>query len=332
MTINKSQGQTVKHVGLDLRSAVFTHGQFYVGVRAICYWNRLILGTICQQCAAKPDTPVGPMRKALIIFGKSLLALLSLAGVALLWFTGWLIWYYEYGIGLPTESTLSALSPTDHVCATGAHGAFVPLADIPPLIRNAVVAYEDPDFYKRPSAGPLAQFALAVVSDRRPTASNISSWVTRSCLKTMSPECCKGIDWHIGSLVLMGRVERALSRDRILEIYLNDTYFGRNADGVAMAAEAYFSKRLAELEIHEIAFMLARARGPHPRSISRRFSQRSRHRSHAEGRGYQRGAGHNSQGPPTAAQQDADRRPGQADQSVTASIYPNTGIVITSYP
>lgn len=51
------------------------------------------------------------MRKALIIFGKSLLALLSLAGVALLWFTGWVIWHYEYGIGLPTESTLSALSP-----------------------------------------------------------------------------------------------------------------------------------------------------------------------------------------------------------------------------
>ena len=204
------------------------------------------------------------MRKALIIFGKSLLALLSLAGVALLWFTGWLIWHYEYGIGLPTESTLSALSPTDHVCATGARGAFVPLADIPPLIRKAVVAYEDPDFYERPAVGPLAQFALAVASDRRPTASNILSWVTRNCLTALSPECCKGIDWHIGNLVFMGRVERALSRDRILEIYLNDTYFGRNADGVAMAADAYFGKRLAQLEIHEIAFMLASARGPHP--------------------------------------------------------------------
>jgi membrane peptidoglycan carboxypeptidase len=204
------------------------------------------------------------MRKALIIFGKSLLALFSLAGVALLWFTGWLIWYYEYSIGLPTESTLSALSLTDHVCATGARDAFVPLADIPPLIRKAVVAYEDPDFYERPAVGPLAQFALAVVSDRPPTASNISSWVTRSCLKAMSPECCRGIDWHIGNLVFIGRVERALSRDRILEVYLNDIYFGRNANGVAMAADAYFSKRLAELEIHEIAFLLARARGPRP--------------------------------------------------------------------
>lgn len=202
------------------------------------------------------------MRNALIIFGKSVLALLSLAGVALLWFTGWLIWHYEYGIGLPTESTLSALSQTDHVCTAGSRGAFVPLADIPPLVRKAVVAFEDPDFYKRPAAGPLTQFALAVVSDRRPTASNISSSVTRNCLTALSPECCKGIDWHIGNLIFMGRVERALSRDRILEIYLNDTYFGRNADGVAMAAETHFSKPLSELDVHEIAFVVACGRRP----------------------------------------------------------------------
>jgi membrane peptidoglycan carboxypeptidase len=202
------------------------------------------------------------MRKALVIRGKSLLAVLSLAGVALLWSTGWLIWHYEHGIGLPTESTLSALSPTDHVCSAGGRGAIVPLADIPPLIRKAVIAFEDPDFYERPAAGPLARFALAAISNRRPSSSNISSSVTRNCLTALSPECCKGIDWHIGNLVFMGRVERALSRDRILEIYLNDTYFGRNADGVAMAAETYFSKPLSELDVHEIAFVVACGRRP----------------------------------------------------------------------
>jgi len=216
------------------------------------------------------------MRKALIIFGKSLLAILSLAGVALLWFTGWLIWHYEYGIGLPTESELSALSPTDHVCAAGGRGAFIRLADIPLLIRKAVVAHEDPDFYERPAVGPLAQFALAAVSNRRPIGSNISFSIARNCLKALSPECCSGIDWHIGNWVFMGRVERALSRDRILEIYLNDTYFGRSADGVAMAANAYFDKPLAELDVHEIAFMVARARWPYP---SQRFDASRRDRA-----------------------------------------------------
>jgi len=127
--------------------------------------------------------------------------------------------------------------------------SLVPLADIPPLIRKAVVAYQDPDFYERPLVGPLMEFALAAASNRRPSASSISLSVTRSCLVALSPECCKGIDRHIGNLVLMGRVVRALSRDRILEIYLNDTYFGRNAYGVASAAEAYFGKPLAELDI-----------------------------------------------------------------------------------
>jgi penicillin-binding protein 1A len=204
------------------------------------------------------------MRKPFIILAKLVLAVLSVTGTGLLIFEGWIIWHYEYGIGLPTETTLAALSPTDHVCATGARGAFVPLADIPLLIRKAVVAYEDPDFYERPLAGSLTEFALAVASNRRPVASNISSSVTRNCLTALSPECCKGIDWHIGSLVFMGRVVRALSQDRILEIYLNDTYFGRSASGVASAAEAYFGKPLAKLDIDEVALMLARARQPNP--------------------------------------------------------------------
>ena len=62
------------------------------------------------------------MRKPLIILAKLVVALLSAAGMGLLILEGWLIWHYEYGIGLPTESTLSALSPTDHVCAAGSRG------------------------------------------------------------------------------------------------------------------------------------------------------------------------------------------------------------------
>ena len=100
------------------------------------------------------------MRKPLIILAKLVLALLSVAGTGLLILEGWLIWHYEYGIGLPTETTLAALCPTDRVCAAGVRGAYVPLADIPALIRQAVVAYEDPDFYERPSVGPLTELRL----------------------------------------------------------------------------------------------------------------------------------------------------------------------------
>jgi membrane carboxypeptidase/penicillin-binding protein len=208
------------------------------------------------------------MRKPLIILAKLVLALLSVAGMGLLIVESWLIWHYEYCIGLPDESKLAALPSTDRVCSTDGHGIFVPLADIPPRIRMAVVAFEDPDFYERPSVGSLPQLVLAMVSTRGPSTrspwSNITQSVTRNCLRALSPECCRGIDWHIGNVVFMGRVEHALSRDRILEIYLNDTYFGRSAYGVASAAEVYFGKPLAELDVGEIAFMIVRARSPHP--------------------------------------------------------------------
>jgi membrane carboxypeptidase/penicillin-binding protein len=203
------------------------------------------------------------MRNALIIVGKSVLAPLSVSGVALLAFAVWLVWHYEHNIGLPDESKLAALAITGPACSTGDQSVYTPLADIPPLVRRAVVAFEDPDFYERPAVGPLPQLALATVSTRKPW-SNITLTVTRNCLRALSPECCRGIDWHIGNVVFMGRVEHALPRDRILEIYLNDTYFGRSAYGVASAAEAYFGKPLAELDIHEVAFVMTRARYPYP--------------------------------------------------------------------
>ena len=181
------------------------------------------------------------MRKPLIILAKLVLALLSVAGMGLLMAEGWLVWHYEYSIGFPDESELAALPSSDHVCSTTGNGAFVPLAEIPPLIRRAAVAFEDPDFYERPAVGPFPQLALAVVSTRKPW-SNITVAVTRNCLKALSPQCCMGIDWHIGNVVFMGRVEHAFPRDRILEIYLNDTYFGRSAYGVASAAEAFQAK------------------------------------------------------------------------------------------
>jgi len=60
----------------------------------------------------------------------------------------------------------------------------------------------------------------------------------------------------------MGRVATALSRDRILEIYLNESYFGRGAYGVGAAAKSYFGKPLDLLSIDEIAFIVALPKAP----------------------------------------------------------------------
>lgn len=212
------------------------------------------------------------MRKSLIIVAKLVLALLSAAGVGLLMLTGWLVWHYEHGIGLPSEDRLAAMSSTGPACTTDSGRTYLPLAEVPPLLRKTVLAYEQIDFYEAWSLNPFVEFALAAAANRKPRASGIMQSVAR-CLMSLSPNCCQGLDWHIGTIFFMQRVANSLPRDRILEIYLNESYLGRGAHGVAAAAEAYFGKPLSELNIDAVAFIASRARHPYP---SRNFDTRFR--------------------------------------------------------
>jgi len=201
------------------------------------------------------------MRKSVVIVVKSVVALLLASSVVLAVFMGWLIWHYEYGIGLPDSEKLAAVSAAGNICSSGGKRTFVPLTEIPSLLRSAVLAYEEPDFYDRPSINSFTEPVVAALSNRSFRQSNISISVTR-CLMSLSPGCCRGLDWHIGNAILMNRIERTLSRDRILEIYMNEQYFGRGAYGVAAAAAAYFGKSLTELSVDEAAFIAALPRAP----------------------------------------------------------------------
>jgi membrane carboxypeptidase/penicillin-binding protein len=203
------------------------------------------------------------MKRLLILLGKSVLALLSVAGVLLLVLEGWLIWHFEHGIGVPTESQIAALPASGHLCPTIPGTPYVPLAEIPPLLRKTVLVLKDHDFYERPHVSPLVQLVFS--GDRRQPWSAITSSVGHHCLQVLAPTCCKGqpnLDWQIGHYVLMARIDRALTRDRILDAYLNDAYLGRRAYGVAAAAKAYFSKNLEALDIDEIALLVAHFRTP----------------------------------------------------------------------
>ena len=196
------------------------------------------------------------MRKPLIILATLVLAVLSVAGTGLLILEGWLIWHYEYGIGLPDSDKLAAVSETGPACSVSDQRTYIPLSEIPALVRQAAIASDEPDFYERLSANPFIENTLASLSNRHPRPAMISQSVT-SCLMSLSPDCCRGpnLDQTIGHLVLMGRVATSLSRDRIFEIYLNESYFGRGAYGVGAAAKSYFGKPLGLLSIDEIAFI-----------------------------------------------------------------------------
>jgi penicillin-binding protein 1A len=183
--------------------------------------------------------------------------------MALLILEGWLIWHFEYSIGLPTEARLAQISATEPICSVGGQRAYMPLSDMPPLIAKAVIAAEDSDFYERPSINPFAELIYAAFLNQGPRASNISRSVAH-CMTALTPDCCRGqsLERTLGQLFLMGRIAKVFSRERILEIYLNENYFGRTAYGVGAAASAYFGKPLGLLSIDEVAFIAALPRAP----------------------------------------------------------------------
>jgi len=161
------------------------------------------------------------MKRFLILLGKTGLGMLSIAVTLLLYAEGWAIWHFDYEMGLPDERRISALPTTGHLCSAKPESPYTPLGAISPLLQKAVLATRDLEFYERAHASPLIQFAMA--SDRRRPWSSITLSVSDECLRILAPACCTGprsVDWQIGSIVFMGRIDQGLTRERILESYL----------------------------------------------------------------------------------------------------------------
>ena len=145
------------------------------------------------------------------------------------------------------------------------HRAITPIKEIPQLVVRAFLAAEDRDFYNHSGINPLAIFRAAVVDvarfghGQRPLgASTITQQLVRHFLLTNEVSVSR----KIKEALLAYRIESALSKDRILEIYLNEIYLGAGAYGVAAASDTYFGKKLNQLTIPEMAFLAALPKAP----------------------------------------------------------------------
>jgi penicillin-binding protein 1A len=142
---------------------------------------------------------------------------------------------------------------------------FVPIRAIPKPVINAFLAAEDKTFYSHPGVD-FAGIANAVLinlkrlgSDQRPVgASTITQQVAKNFLLTNEVSIAR----KIKEAILAFRIERAFSKDRILELYLNEIYLGFGSYGVAAAALNYFDKSLDELTVSEAAFLAALPKAP----------------------------------------------------------------------
>jgi penicillin-binding protein 1A len=145
------------------------------------------------------------------------------------------------------------------------HRVLTPFNQIPPLVVHAFLAAEDRDFYNHNGVNPwsIMRAALADVvrygRGQRPLgASTITQQLVRHFLLTNEVS----ISRKIKEALLSYRIENQLSKDRILEIYLNEIYLGAGAYGVAAAADTYFGKPLDQLTPAEAAFLAALPKAP----------------------------------------------------------------------
>ena len=144
---------------------------------------------------------------------------------------------------------------------------FQPIETVPPLLIHAFLAAEDKDFYTH---GGIAidgvvralrdNFLQRMDGGSGPMvgASTITQQVAKNFLLTSEQTW----DRKIQEALLAIRIESTFSKDRILELYLNEIFLGLNSYGVAAAALNYFDKALYQLDLAEVAYIAALPKGP----------------------------------------------------------------------
>jgi penicillin-binding protein 1A len=158
---------------------------------------------------------------------------------------------------------------------------YLPIQAVPKLVINAFLAAEDKNFYEHGGIDYSGMMRAAMLyaqnygSNRRPQgASTITQQVAKNFLLTNEVSFSR----KIKEALLAMRIERAYSKDKILELYLNEIYLGLGAYGIAAASLVYFDKSVNELTIAEASYLASLPKAPaalHPvrnrdRAIERR--------------------------------------------------------------
>ncbi len=198
-----------------------------------------------------------------------------------------LVW--EFGRDLPDYSALKDYEPPVMTRVHASDGSliaeyarerrlYLPSAASPPLIKNAFITAEDKNFYSHSGVDPegiLRALFIFVQGDRHiQGASTITQQVAKNFLLTKE----RSFTRKFREALLSFRIEGAYSKEKILELYLNQIYLGLGNYGVAAAALNYFGKSVQELTISQAAYLAALPKAPnnyHPflkreRAIERR--------------------------------------------------------------
>ena len=158
------------------------------------------------------------------------------------------------------------------------HRLFVPVEAIPKRVVDAFLAAEDKTFYDHAGLDPAGLFRAVYTnirsklseSARRPVG---GSTITQQVAKNFLLSAEVSVERKIKEAILAFRLEKALPKDAILELYLNQIYLGYGSYGVAAAALNYFNRSLDDLTIAEAAFLAALPKAPNNYHPVRRRAQ-----------------------------------------------------------
>ena len=142
---------------------------------------------------------------------------------------------------------------------------FVPFKSISEKVINSFLSAEDKNFYSHPGVDAkgviraiINNISNVIASRRLEGASTITQQVAKNFLLTNEVS----LNRKIKEAILAFRIERALTKERILELYLNQIYLGGGAYGVASASLEYFDKSISELNYDEAALLAALPKAP----------------------------------------------------------------------
>ena len=196
--------------------------------------------------------------------------------IAIILFIGSVSMLWKYGNSLPdykqlqsyqTKALTRIYSSSENILAEFAEEKriFVPYEAIPDLLIKAFIVAEDKNFFNHDgldfqgiSRAVITNIINIINGNRLVGASTITQQVAKNFL--LSNEV--SVDRKIKEALLALRIERTLSKEKILELYLNEIFLGLRSYGIVVAADNYFDKSLEDLKLSEIAYLAGLPKGP----------------------------------------------------------------------
>ncbi|MDB6453582.1 penicillin-binding protein 1A [Falsirhodobacter sp. 20TX0035] len=182
--------------------------------------------------------------------------------------------FWMYSRDLPSHDSLAQYTPPTISRIYNGEGSvidefaqerriFVPAEEIPDLVKHAFISAEDKNYYIHHGYDPRGMVAAAVEAIKS-RGENVrgASTITQQVAKNFLLSSDRTAERKIKEIILATRLDDALSKDKVLELYLNEIFLGRNSYGVAAAAQTYFNKALSDLTPSEAAFLASMPQAP----------------------------------------------------------------------